>query len=155
LLQIAPGYKRAVKGVPGALALPERLVPPLLLGQEGHWKGTRMKTHHEHVQAVREGRDYKSPTLAINETIDHLVDCALIVKNQDAPLTAETRALDAIGVQVARELKTRSQMIHALTDRLQVVENELLMANAQYESASRRLAELERGKGTLHMSIPA
>lgn len=82
------------------------------------------RTNQEHVQAVREGKDYYSPKLAVNETIDHLVDCALIVKNHDVPLTAETRALDAIGVQVARELKNRAQMIDALTDRLKVVEGE-------------------------------
>lgn len=83
---------------------------------------TRHRTNQEHVQAVREGKDYYSPKLAINETIDHLVDCAMIVKNHDVPLTAETRALDAIGVQVARELKNRAEMIHALTDRVSVLE---------------------------------
>lgn len=83
---------------------------------------TRHRTNQEHVQAVREGKDYYSPKLAINETIDHLVDCAMIVKNHDVPLTAETRALDAIGVQVARELKNRAEMIHALTDRISVLE---------------------------------
>lgn len=93
------------------------------------------KTHQEHVQAVREGRDYYSPKLAINETIDHLVDCALIVKNHEVPLTAETRALDAIGVQVCRELKNRASMIEALTDRLTQVEAELKLAReAQYHA---------------------
>lgn len=86
------------------------------------------KTNQEHVQAVREGKDYYSPRLAVNETIDHLVDCALIVKNHEVPLTAETRALDAIGVQVRRELKNRADMIHALTDRLTAVEAELKAA---------------------------
>lgn len=82
------------------------------------------RTNHEHVQAIREGKDYYSPRLAINETIDHLVNCALIVKNTDQPLTAETRALDAIGVQIERELKNRAEMINALTDRLTAIEGE-------------------------------
>lgn len=86
------------------------------------------RTNCEHVQAIREGKDYYSPRLAINETIDHLVDCALIVKNHETTLTAETRALDAIGVQVMRELKNRAEMIHALTDRLTAVEAELKAA---------------------------
>jgi hypothetical protein len=87
----------------GALALPVYSAPRLLLGRKG-WKGTAMpkpRTNCEHVQAIREGKDYYSPRLAINETIDHLVDCALVFKNHDqVPLTAETRVLDAIGVQV-------------------------------------------------------
>ena len=100
---------------------------PRLLGRKGR-KGTTMskpKTNCEHVQMVREGKDYYSPRLAINETIDHLVDCALVVKSSETNLTAETRALDAIGAQVCRELKNRAEMIHALTDRLQTVEAEL------------------------------
>lgn len=85
----------------------------------------RPKSNQEHVQLIREGKDYYSPRLAINETIDHLVDCALIFKNHDCVPSTEARALDAIGVQVCRELKNRAEMIHALTDRLQAVEAEL------------------------------
>jgi hypothetical protein len=91
------------------------------------------RTNQEHVQSIRDGKDYYSPRLAINETIDHLVDCALVVKNHEMPLTAETRALDAIGVQVCRELKNRAEMIHALTDRLQAVEAELKVYLARQE----------------------
>jgi hypothetical protein len=101
-----------------------------------------MKTHQEHVQAVREGRDYKAPKLAINETIDHLVDCALIVKNYDVPLTAETRALDAIGVQVSRELKNRAQMILALTDRLATEEAERAEVTKLYKDLHTELETL-------------
>lgn len=134
------------------MALPYVLgTPARLLGREGA-KGTSMKhrTNQEHVQAVREGKDYHSPKLAINETIDHLVDCALIVKNHEVALTAETRALDAVGVQVARELKNRAEMIHALTDRLTAVEGtrdmlqeELAAIREPYEKLQVEVEELK------------
>jgi hypothetical protein len=89
------------------------------------------RTNQEHVQSIRDGKDYYSPRLAINETIDHLIDCALIFKNHDSVPSTEARVLDAIGVQVCRELKNRAEMIHALTDRLQAVEAELKAAREQ------------------------
>jgi hypothetical protein len=129
------------------MALPYVMVPPfLLLGREG-MEGqtmTRHRTNQEHVQAVREGKDYYSPKLAINETIDHLVDCAMIVKNHDVPLTAETRALDAIGVQVARELKNRAEMIHALTDRITAIEGELEVALNERKLYQAKCTEYEK-----------
>jgi hypothetical protein len=95
------------------------------------------RTNFEHVQAIREGKDYYSPRLAINETIDHLVDCALVFKNHDQVPSTEARVLDAIGVQVCRELKNRAEMIYALTDRLQAVEAEL-------KAKATRVGELEQ-----------
>jgi hypothetical protein len=80
------------------------------------------RTIHEHVQAVREGRDYKSPLLAINDTIEGLVHCGLIVRDHETNLTPEVRALDAIGVQVERELNNRKMMILALVDRVNTLQ---------------------------------
>lgn len=91
-------------------------------------------SHKEHIQAVMDGRDtYKAPHRAINETIEGLVHCALIVrKSEDGILmTPEARALDAIGVQVERELKNRREMIEACTDRLNIVSAELAEARAR------------------------
>lgn len=105
-------------------------------------------TNHDYIQAVREGLDYKAPHKAINENIDALVNCALVVKITEQPLTAETRALDAIGVQVLRELKNRADMVRAVTDRLEVVEGELLSYKARY-------VELEREfKAHVDISTP-
>lgn len=144
LRQAHRGQSSALRGYRG-MALPYVMVPPfLLLGREG-MEGqtmTRHRTNQEHVQAVREGKDYYSPKLAINETIDHLVDCAMIVKNHDVPLTAETRALDAIGVQVVRELKNRAEMIHALTDRIAVLEGELEASRELFAKQQKELAHV-------------
>jgi hypothetical protein len=83
-----------------------------------------------HIQAIVEGRDYKAPLKAINETVEGLVHCALVVRESEhgVLLTPEARALDAIGVQVERELRNRKEMILALTDRLNTVEAELKAA---------------------------
>jgi hypothetical protein len=110
------------------------------------------RTNQEHVQSIRDGKDYYSPRLAINETIDHLVDCALIFKNHDSVPSTEARVLDAIGVQVCRELKNRAEMIHALTDRLQAVEAELKAYLAQ--QGNERVVE-PQVRETHEMVIPA
>lgn len=89
------------------------------------------RTNQEHVQAIRDGKDYYSPRLAVNEVIDHIVDNALVWHNHDHVPNVEQRVLDAIGVQVCRELKNRAEMIHALTDRLTAVEAELKAAREQ------------------------
>jgi hypothetical protein len=79
-----------------------------------------MRDKHAHIQAIREGRDYYSPVLALNDTIEGLVHSGLIIRHTEdgTLLTPEARALDAIGVQVERELITRRDMIVALSDRL-------------------------------------
>jgi hypothetical protein len=78
--------------------------------------------HHERIQAVKSGTDYKAPLRAINTEIEGLVHCGLIVRDHEVNLTPEVRALDAIGVQVERELKNRADMIRALVDRCNVLE---------------------------------
>jgi hypothetical protein len=80
--------------------------------------------HHDRLQSVREGTDYKAPLRAINETVEGIVHCGLIVRQHEngAMLTPEVRALDAIGTQVMRELKNRAEMIRALVDRCNVLE---------------------------------
>jgi hypothetical protein len=79
------------------------------------------------LQSVREGTDYKAPLRAINETIEGIVHCGLIVRQHEDGilLTPEVRALDAIGVQVERELRQRAEMIRALVDRCNVLEARL------------------------------
>jgi hypothetical protein len=83
--------------------------------------------HHDRLQAVRSGTDYKAPLRAINEYIEGLVHSALIVRaHEDGTLlTPEARALDAIGVQIERELKNRAEMIRVLVDRCNVLEARL------------------------------
>jgi hypothetical protein len=109
--------------------------------------------HNERLQHVRNGTDYQAPLRAINETVEGIVHCGLIVRQHEAgaPLSPEVRALDAIGTQVMRELKNRAEMIRALVDRLNVVENEL--------RAARRGADavMPEQRGTLHIAeqIPA
>jgi hypothetical protein len=76
----------------------------------------------EHVRNIRDGVDYHAPLTAINPTIEGLVHCALVVRDHEVQLTPETRALDAIGVQVERELGNRREMILALVDRCNTLE---------------------------------
>lgn len=80
--------------------------------------------HHDRLQAVREGSDYQAPLRAINETVEGIVHCGLIVRahEEGVPLSPETRALDAIGTQVERELRQRAEMIRALVGRCNVLE---------------------------------
>lgn len=83
--------------------------------------------HYDRIQSVREGTDYKAPLRAINETVEGIVHCGLIVQQHEAGavLTPEVRALDAIGVTVERELRQRAEMIRALVDRCNVLEARL------------------------------
>jgi hypothetical protein len=83
--------------------------------------------HHDRLQSVREGTDYKAPLRAINESIEGIVHCGLIVRASEDGilLTPEARALDAIGVQVERELRQRAEMIRALVERCNVLEARL------------------------------
>jgi hypothetical protein len=121
-------------------------------------------TTKEHIKAVMEGRPYKTPEKAINETIEGLVHSALIVRaSEDGTLlTPEARALDAIGVQVERELRVRADMIRALTDRLITVETERNMVAAELaarrqEQYTKELQEPEKlaAGQTVHITIPA
>jgi hypothetical protein len=132
------------------LALPVYSLPRLLLGRKGTEGYTMPKprTNQEHVQLIREGKDYYSPRLAINEVVDHLVDGALVF-HADAVATPEQRCLDAIGVQVCRELKNRAEMIHALTDRLQAVEAEL----AAYKTAGNLAEQIDRTVDKLEQHV--
>jgi hypothetical protein len=104
--------------------------------------------HYERLQHVREGTDYKAPLRAINETIEGLVHAGLIVRaNEDGTLlTPEARALDAIGVQVERELRQRAEMIVALVDRLNAVETERELLTVELASL-RTLYEKECAQG--------
>lgn len=79
--------------------------------------------HHDRLQAVKEGTDYKAPLRAINDHIEGLVHCGLIVREHETNLSPEVRALDAIGTQVERELRQRAEMIAALTERCTVLED--------------------------------
>jgi hypothetical protein len=80
--------------------------------------------HHDRLQAVKQGTDYQAPLRAINENVEGIVHCGLIVRHHEegCPLTPEVRALDAIGTQVERELRQRAEMIRALVERCNVLE---------------------------------
>lgn len=107
--------------------------------------------HHERIHAVKEGSDYKAPLRAINETIEGLVHCGLIVRaNEDGVLlTPEARALDAIGVQVERELRQRAEMIRACCDRLHLLEARVQDAQGKGYVIPDELLELPPVPGSL------
>jgi hypothetical protein len=125
--------------------------------------------HHDRLQAVREGSDYKAPLRAINEQVEGIVHCGLIVRQHEegCPLTPEVRALDAIGTQVERELRQRAEMIRALVDRCNVLETFVRDARAkgyitdpeviETLDMARERAIMPEQRGTLHMAeqIPA
>jgi hypothetical protein len=97
-----------------------------------------------HIQAIVEGRDYKAPLKAINETVEGLVHCALVVRESEhgVLLTPEARALDAIGVQVERELRNRANMIRALNDKLATTEAELAYTRAALPTNTQPVVEM-------------
>lgn len=100
-------------------------------------------TIYEHAAAIR-GGDYKSPMLAINDTIEGLVHCGLIAREHETNLSPETRALDAIGVQVERELRNRKEMVMACCDRLTLIDMQLQDAKAKGYRVPPELEELPR-----------
>jgi hypothetical protein len=124
--------------------------------------------HIERLQHVRNGTDYKAPLRAINESIEGIVHCGLIVRASEDGilLTPEARALDAIGVQVERELRNRAEMIRALVDRCNVLEARLrgepdpereLTPRERIEHALTPRDDAimpEQRRETLHMTIP-
>jgi hypothetical protein len=117
--------------------------------------------HHDAVQHVKAGTDYKAPLRAINETIEGLVHCGLIVRDHEVQLTPETRALDAIGVQVERELRQRAEMIRALVERCNVLEEYVRSARLKgfiTDDENRQavedavMPEQTRARGRLHLT---